>query len=51
MPASGRASTSRRRTGIPRLEGRRLGIDTAAFQSGRLTAVRIADKQGRLIFS
>ena len=36
---------------IPRLEGRRLGIDTAAFQSGRLTAVRIADKQGRLIFS
>jgi serine/threonine protein phosphatase 1 len=37
--------------GIPRLEGRRLGIDTAAFQSGRLTAVRIADKQGRLIFS
>ncbi|WP_214472413.1 metallophosphoesterase [Mesorhizobium sp. dw_380] len=36
---------------IPRLEGRRLGIDTAAFQSGRLTAVRIADKRGRLIFS
>ncbi|RUT89997.1 MULTISPECIES: metallophosphoesterase family protein [unclassified Mesorhizobium] len=36
---------------VPKLEGRRLGIDTAAFQSGRLTAVRIADKQGRLIFS
>jgi serine/threonine protein phosphatase 1 len=36
---------------IPRLDGRRLGIDTGAFRSGRLTAVRIADKRGRLIFS
>ena len=36
---------------IPRLDGRRLGIDTGAFQSGRLTAVRIADERGRLIFS
>lgn len=36
---------------IPRLEGRRLGIDTGAFQSGRLTAVRIAGKHGKLIFS
>jgi serine/threonine protein phosphatase 1 len=36
---------------VPRIEGRRLGIDTGAFQSGRLTALRIADKRGRLIFS
>jgi serine/threonine protein phosphatase 1 len=36
---------------IPRLEGRRLDIDTGAFQSGRLTAVRIAGKHGKLIFS
>ena len=36
---------------IPRLDGRRLDIDTGAFHSGRLTAVRIADKFGRLIFS
>ncbi|MCP9229083.1 serine/threonine protein phosphatase [Mesorhizobium sp. LMG 17147] len=36
---------------FPKLEGRRLGIDTGAFQSGRLTAVRIADKRARLIFS
>jgi len=35
----------------PRLEGRRLDIDTGAFQSGRLTAVRIAGKHGKLIFS
>ena len=33
---------------MPKLEGRRLGIDTGAFQSGRLTAVRIAGKHGRL---
>ncbi|WP_258605127.1 metallophosphoesterase family protein [Mesorhizobium sp. AR10] len=36
---------------MPKLEGRRLDIDTGAFQSGRLTAVRIAGKHGRLIFS
>ncbi|WP_185970325.1 MULTISPECIES: metallophosphoesterase family protein [unclassified Mesorhizobium] len=36
---------------IPRLDGRRLDIDTGAFHSGRLTAVRIADKFGKLIFS
>lgn len=35
----------------PRIDGRRLGIDTGAFKSGRLTAVRIAGKQGRLLFS
>ena len=43
--------TGIRRWTFPRLDGRRLGIDTGAFQSGRLTAVRIADKHGRLIFS
>ncbi|WP_245274169.1 metallophosphoesterase family protein [Mesorhizobium sp. L103C105A0] len=36
---------------IPRLDGRRLGIDTGAFRSGRLTALRIAGKFGKLIFS
>jgi len=36
---------------MPKLDGRRLGIDTGAFQSGRLTAVRIAGKFGKLIFS
>ncbi len=36
---------------FPRLDGRRLGIDTGAYESGRLTAVRIADERGRLIFS
>ncbi|WP_192249544.1 metallophosphoesterase family protein [Mesorhizobium caraganae] len=36
---------------IPRLDGRRLDIDTGAFHTGRLTAVRIADKFGKLIFS
>jgi serine/threonine protein phosphatase 1 len=36
---------------FPKLDGRRLGIDTGAFQSGRLTAVRIAGERGRLIFS
>ncbi|TGQ40632.1 serine/threonine protein phosphatase [Mesorhizobium sp. M00.F.Ca.ET.216.01.1.1] len=36
---------------VPKLDGRRLGIDTGAFQSGRLTALRIAGKHGRLIFS
>ncbi|TIT21936.1 MAG: serine/threonine protein phosphatase [Mesorhizobium sp.] len=36
---------------FPKLDGRRLGIDTGAFQSGRLTAVRIVDRGARLIFS
>jgi len=36
---------------IPRLEGRRLDIDTGAFQSGMLTAVRIAGRHGKFIFS
>lgn len=38
-------------TDFPRIEGRRLGIDTGAFKTGRLTAVRIANKGGRLLFS
>lgn len=36
---------------VPRLDGRRLGIDTGAFQSGRLTAVRIAGRYGKLLIS
>ncbi|WFP63226.1 metallophosphoesterase family protein [Mesorhizobium sp. WSM4904] len=36
---------------VPTLEGRRLGIDTGAFQSGRLTALRIVGKYGRLLSS
>jgi serine/threonine protein phosphatase 1 len=36
---------------FPRLDGRRLDIDTGAFRTGRLTAVRIAGKSGRLLFS
>ena len=36
---------------FPRIDGRRLGIDTGAFKTGRLTAVRVAGKQGRLLFS
>ena len=37
---------------MPRLDGKRLGIDTGAFQSGRLTALRIAaGKYGKLLFS
>jgi serine/threonine protein phosphatase 1 len=36
---------------IPRLDGRRLDIDTGAFHTGRLTAVRIAGKYGRLLSS
>ncbi|MBE1204589.1 serine/threonine protein phosphatase [Aminobacter carboxidus] len=35
----------------PRIDGRRLDIDTGAFKTGRLTAVRIAGKGGRLLFS
>lgn len=35
----------------PRIDGRRLDIDTGAFKTGRLTAVRIANKRGRLLFS
>jgi calcineurin-like phosphoesterase family protein len=35
----------------PKIERHRLGIDTGAFQSGRLAAVRIVGKHGRLIFS
>ncbi len=35
----------------PRLDGRRLGIDTSAFKSGRLTAVRIGGKMGRMLYS
>ncbi|AZO60039.1 MAG: serine/threonine protein phosphatase [Mesorhizobium sp.] len=34
---------------VPTLDGRRLGIDTGAFQSGRLTALRIVGKYGRLL--
>ncbi|MER8478825.1 metallophosphoesterase family protein [Mesorhizobium sp. M0220] len=36
---------------IPKLEGRRLGIDTGAFQTGQLAALRIVDNRARLIFS
>ncbi|MEO5325126.1 metallophosphoesterase family protein [Mesorhizobium sp. CC13] len=35
----------------PRLDGRRLDIDTAAFKTGRLTAVRVGAKSGRLLYS
>nr|WP_067956205.1 MULTISPECIES: metallophosphoesterase family protein [Aminobacter] len=35
----------------PRIDGRRLDIDTGAFKTGRLTAVRISGKSGRLFFS
>lgn len=34
---------------VPKLDGRRLDIDTGAFQSGRLTALRIVGKYGRLL--
>jgi len=33
----------------PRLDGRRIGIDTGAFRSGRLTALRLVGKYGRLL--
>lgn len=35
----------------PRLDGHRLGIDTGAFRSGRLTALRIVGKYGRVLSS
>ena len=35
----------------PSAEGRRFGIDTGAFETGRLTALRIKDRQGRLLSS
>ncbi|AZO10044.1 serine/threonine protein phosphatase [Mesorhizobium sp. M3A.F.Ca.ET.174.01.1.1] len=35
----------------PHPDGRRLGIDTGAFRTGRLTAVRIIGKYGRLLSS
>ncbi|RUX51186.1 serine/threonine protein phosphatase [Mesorhizobium sp. M4A.F.Ca.ET.020.02.1.1] len=36
---------------VPKFEGHRLGIDTGAFRSGRLTAVRIVGKHGKLLSS
>ena len=36
---------------FPRAEGRRIGIDTAAFRTGRLTALRVSGQRGRLLFS
>lgn len=36
---------------IPRPEGKRIGIDTAAFRTGQLTALRLIGKKGRLFFS
>jgi len=36
---------------VPTLDGRRLDIDTGAFQTGRLTALRIVGKYGRLLSS
>jgi serine/threonine protein phosphatase 1 len=39
------------RVKAPAKEGNRLGIDTGAYETGRLTAVRIAGKHGKLIFS
>ncbi|MHB2264590.1 metallophosphoesterase family protein [Aliihoeflea sp. PC F10.4] len=35
----------------PALEGRRIGIDTEAYRTGRLTALRIIGKKGRLFVS
>jgi serine/threonine protein phosphatase 1 len=56
MRASGpacRCSTRHGHTPVdhPRIDGRRLDIDTGAFKTGRLTAVRISGKSGRLFFS
>jgi serine/threonine protein phosphatase 1 len=39
------------RVEFPRPDGRRLGIDTGAFETGRLTALRVVGRQGRLLFS
>ena len=36
---------------VPKLAGRRLDIDTGAFQTGRLTALRIVGRYGRLLSS
>lgn len=36
---------------VPKLDGRRLDIDTGAFETGRLTAVRIVGKYGRMLSS
>ena len=36
---------------VPTLDGRRLDIDTGAFQTGRLTALRIVGRYGRLLSS
>ncbi len=36
---------------FPRAAGRRINIDTGAFRSGRLTAIRIAGDKGKLLFS
>ena len=36
---------------VPQLDGRRLDIDTGAFRTGRLTALRIVGKYGRLLSS
>ncbi len=39
------------RIDFPRASGRRINIDTGAFRSGRLTAIRIVGDKGRLLFS
>ncbi|MEO3998797.1 metallophosphoesterase family protein [Mesorhizobium sp. CAU 1732] len=39
------------RVKFPRAKGRRLGIDTGAFATGRLTALRVMGRRGHLIFS
>lgn len=36
---------------FPRPQGRRLGIDTKAVETGRLTALRVVGQRGRLLFS
>ena len=36
---------------FPRPNGLRIGIDTRAFATGRLTALRVAGRRGRLLFS
>jgi serine/threonine protein phosphatase 1 len=39
------------RVDFPRAQGKRLGVDTGAFETGRLTAFRILGRRGRLLFS
>lgn len=39
------------RVDFPRPVGKRLGIDTGAFETGRLAAVRVTGRRGRLLFS